>query len=67
MPARVLAPLILVTDQQGRLGYWYQGQDIPWIGDADRARLEADGLITTTTPAAESSTPARPSRAKPRT
>ncbi|MFD7046332.1 hypothetical protein, partial [Rhodococcus jostii] len=64
----VLAPLILVTDQQGRLGYWYQGQDIPWIGDADRARLEADGLITTTTtPAAESSTPTRPSRAKPRT
>ncbi|MFD7045832.1 hypothetical protein [Rhodococcus jostii] len=56
------APLILVKDQEGRLGYWYQGQTIPWIGDADRARLEADGLITTTTPTPESSTPALPPR-----
>ncbi|MFD7046183.1 hypothetical protein, partial [Rhodococcus jostii] len=59
------APLVLVTDQQGRLGYWYQGQDIPWIGDADRTRLEADGLITTT-PAVASSAPARPSQTAPK-
>lgn len=48
MPARVVAPLVLVKDQEGRLGYWYQGQEIPWLSDGDHARLAADGLVTPT-------------------
>lgn len=51
MSARVLAPLVLVKDQGGCVGYWYAGQEIPWLSDEDRARLEADGLVTANAPA----------------
>jgi hypothetical protein len=45
MTARVIGPLVLAKDREGRVGYWYFGQEIPWLAAEDRARLEADGLI----------------------
>lgn len=45
MTARVIGPLVLAKDREGRVGYWYFGQEIPYLSAEDRARLEADGLI----------------------
>ena len=51
MTARVIAPLVLAKDREGQIGYWYFGQEIPYLAAEDRARLEADGLIEPTEPA----------------
>lgn len=42
---QVVAPLVLVKDQSGLIGYHYRGQVIPWLSAADLARLQADGMV----------------------
>lgn len=42
---QVVAPLVLVKDQSGLIGYHYRGQIIPWLSATDRTRLEADGMV----------------------
>lgn len=41
----VTAPLVVAARRGGTLGYFYQGQPIPWLSTEDAQRLLADGLI----------------------
>lgn len=40
------APLVVVTDDEGRQHYVYQGTPVPsWVQGAQRTRLLGDGLL----------------------
>lgn len=43
--ARVIAPLVVATNQDGKLLYHYHGAVIPWLSEEERARFVADGLV----------------------
>ncbi|MGN0126071.1 MAG: hypothetical protein ACI38R_22745 [Rhodococcus sp. (in: high G+C Gram-positive bacteria)] len=43
--AEVTAPLVLVKNQAGEIGYHYRGSVIPWLAPEDLSRLEADGMV----------------------
>ncbi|MDG3012151.1 hypothetical protein G4X40_18575 [Rhodococcus sp. D2-41] len=45
MSFTVIAPLVVVADELGRLGYHYRGATIEHLADADAHRLADAGLI----------------------